>query len=66
VSTEAPSYKGFRFPAEIISHGVWLCHRFPLRAPSAWRGRVSLTMYARPVLGVVTFVVPTAGLQPSA
>ena len=26
----APSYKGFRFPAEIISHYVWLYHRFPL------------------------------------
>src|SRR5262249_58362535 len=24
------SYKGFRFPVEIISHGVWLYHRFPL------------------------------------
>ncbi|MFV5998588.1 IS6 family transposase [Streptomyces sp. NPDC056231] len=26
----APSYKGFRFPAEIIAHAVWLYHRFPL------------------------------------
>jgi putative transposase len=25
-----PSYAGFRFPAEIISHCVWLYHRFPL------------------------------------
>ena len=24
------SYKGHRFPAEIIAHGVWLDHRFPL------------------------------------
>jgi hypothetical protein len=23
-------YKGFRFAPEIISHGVWLYHRFPL------------------------------------
>ena len=30
MGTEKPSYKGFRFPAEIISHGVWLYHRFPL------------------------------------
>jgi putative transposase len=30
VGTGAPSYKGFRYPAEIISHGVWLYHRFPL------------------------------------
>lgn len=26
----APSYKGFRFPVEIISGCVWLNHRFPL------------------------------------
>ena len=26
----APSYKGFRFPAEIISHCVWLYHHFLL------------------------------------
>ena len=25
-----PSYVGFRFPVEIISHCVWLYHRFPL------------------------------------
>ncbi len=25
-----PSYKGFRFPQEIISHAVWLYHRFSL------------------------------------
>jgi putative transposase len=30
VTVGVPSYKGFRFLAEIISHGVWLCHRFPL------------------------------------
>ena len=30
MSTEAPSYKGSRFPAEIIIHCVWLHHRFPL------------------------------------
>ena len=24
------SYKGFRFPHEVISHCVWLYHRFPL------------------------------------
>jgi putative transposase len=30
VGVEAPSSKGFRFPVEIISHGVWLYHRFPL------------------------------------
>jgi putative transposase len=30
VTVGAPSYKGFRFSAEIISHCVWLYHRFPL------------------------------------
>ena len=25
-----PSYAGYRFPAEIISHAVWLYFRFPL------------------------------------
>ena len=30
MEVEAPSYRGFRFPEEIISHGVWLYHRFPL------------------------------------
>jgi putative transposase len=30
VAVGAPSYKGFRFPREIISHCVWLYHRFPL------------------------------------
>jgi transposase-like protein len=25
-----PSYRGFRYPVEIISHCVWLYHRFPL------------------------------------
>ena len=26
--THPPLYKGFRFPPEIISHGVWLYYRF--------------------------------------
>jgi hypothetical protein len=30
VTVGAPSYKGFRFPSEIISHCVWLYHRFSL------------------------------------
>jgi putative transposase len=25
-----PSYKGYRYPAEVIAHEVWLYHRFPL------------------------------------
>ena len=30
MKTTASSYRGYRFPAEIISHGVWLYHRFCL------------------------------------
>jgi putative transposase len=30
VGTGASSYRGFRFPTEIISHCVWLYYRFPL------------------------------------
>ncbi|MFE2093703.1 IS6 family transposase, partial [Streptomyces sp. NPDC059460] len=26
----SPSYKGYRLPAEVIGHAVWLYHRFPL------------------------------------
>ncbi len=29
-STTPSSYKGFRFPAEIISHAIWLYYRFSL------------------------------------
>jgi putative transposase len=30
VDSAPPSYKGHRYPVEIISHCVWLYHRFPL------------------------------------
>lgn len=30
VETALPSGKGHRYPVEIISHCVWLYHRFPL------------------------------------
>ena len=30
-SYRMPSYRGYRFPPEIISHAVWLYHRFALR-----------------------------------
>ena len=30
MGVEAVSYKGFRYPVEIIAHCVWLYHRFPL------------------------------------
>jgi putative transposase len=30
MSAKTPSYRGYRFPSEIISHAVWLYHRFCL------------------------------------
>ncbi len=30
MSNHPPSYRGYRFPPEIISHAVWLYHRFGL------------------------------------
>jgi hypothetical protein len=30
VTTATPSYKGHRYPVEIVNHCVWLYFRFPL------------------------------------
>ncbi len=30
MTNKPPSYRGYRFPSEIISHAVWLYHRFGL------------------------------------
>ncbi len=30
MSSVSPSYKGHRYPVEVISHCVWLYFRFPL------------------------------------
>ena len=30
MKTNAKSYHGYRFPGEVISHGVWLHYRFSL------------------------------------
>ena len=30
MTSQAPSYHGYRFSPEIISHAVWLYHRFCL------------------------------------
>ena len=30
MTSQPPSYRGYRFPADIISHAVWLYHRFGL------------------------------------
>ena len=32
MTTQSPSYRGYRFPPEIISHAVWLYHRAPQQA----------------------------------
>ena len=29
-TSNVPSYAGYRFPAEVISHAIWLYVRFPL------------------------------------
>jgi len=49
VGIGTPSYRGFRFPVEIINHCVWLYYRFPLspgsrsRRPVCWRGVTSIS-----------------------
>lgn len=30
MTSPSPSYRGYRFPADIISHAVWVYHRFGL------------------------------------
>ncbi len=30
MTADRPSFAGYRFPAEIISHAIWLYFRFPL------------------------------------
>ena len=30
MTSQPPSYRGYRFPPVIISHAVWLYHRFSL------------------------------------
>jgi putative transposase len=30
MTIDASAYRGYRYPAEIISHAVWLYHRFCL------------------------------------
>ncbi len=37
-TSAVPSYAGYRFPAEVISHALWLPFRFPfsLRMELCW------------------------------
>jgi putative transposase len=30
MKSQRPAYRGYRFPPEVISHAVWLYHRFSL------------------------------------
>ena len=30
MTTPSNPYRGFRYPAELIEHAVWLCHCFSL------------------------------------
>jgi hypothetical protein len=68
VGVDAPSYRGFRFPGEIISHGVWLYYRFPLsfrevQEMTAPRGALSYPRYSREelegrFLGLMAYLDP--------
>jgi transposase-like protein len=42
-NTIAPSYKGFGFPPEIISHAVWLYFRFSLSFHNNGRKNIIVT-----------------------
>src|SRR3712207_4690013 len=55
--TPPPSYKGFRFPQDIIAHAVWLYHRFSLSfrdvAELLFARGVVVTALSTPALDVV-------------
>ena len=38
MTSHVPSYHGYRFPPEIISHAVWLSHRTPQQAVEKMTG----------------------------
>ncbi len=51
MTSQAPNYHGYRFPPEIISHAVWLYHRFCLVRPvmgRLWLGRKKIAMCGQP------------------
>ena len=55
---DTPSYHGHRFPSEIISHAVWLYHRFdPLvHSPGCARNPWRYTSVLLPAVGNTLFV----------
>ena len=52
MTSHAPSYRGYRFPPEIISHAVWLYHRFCLsfRDAEDLLAQRGITGMSRPLL----------------
>ena len=44
VDVVSPSYKGYRCPAEVIAHCVWLHHCFPLSFPRGTPCRIACTI----------------------
>jgi hypothetical protein len=58
VGTGAPSYRGFRFPVEIISHCVWLYYRFPL----SFRDVEEMMLQRGIVVGVSVRKLPGAAI----
>ena len=54
MTSQSPSYHGYRFPPEIISHAVWLYHRGDVLVLSA-RGR---SAFGEPRADLVNLTVP--------
>ena len=65
---EAPFYHGYRFPPLIISHAVWLYHRFCLsfRDAEDLLAQRGITVVLRDDSGVVSDVRARVGAVPSA
>ena len=58
--SQSPSYHGYRFPSEIISHAVWLYHRVVLSFRdvedlliSAARSSMNRPVSLRPAVSIV-------------
>ena len=50
MTSQPRSYHGYRFPPEIISHAVWLYHRFCLSLVQATRDRHAAARFFRKLL----------------
>jgi len=49
---DAPKYGGYRFPPEIISHRVWMYHRFCLRLRDVEDMRAAMEQASKAVSGL--------------